>query len=216
MQQKDKFEFKGHLARPPAWDRACQLAQSHPWAEPQLARPAPLDMCSVIFYNHFSTEPLSLYQGILGWYSPQDQQLIEATLPLIEAMRDQFFPDCQPVKGEISYIGPNLEQGQHVDPRYFHKIAHRAHLCLTTCEGAYLEVEQDRQHIQVGEVWTFNNLLPHRSINEGSGSRVHMIIDFAPKTVWQDWCKRYGEKSLYTIDPEGRAANMLLFTNKQS
>jgi hypothetical protein len=37
-----------------------------------------------------------------------------------------------------------------------------------------------------------------------------MIIDFMPVAAWTDWVERYGENSLYNMDPEGRSANMLL------
>jgi len=210
MRQTPTFNLLGSLPVDPEFQRVIDLVTAHPWGQPQLARPAPLDKCSVIFYNNFSLTPLPIYRGSLGWYSDLDQALLAATMPLVEKMRDEFFPTCRPVKGEISYLGPNIAQGAHIDPRNFHKIAHRAHLCLTTCPGAYLTVKQERQHIQVGEVWTFNNLEPHRSLNEGEGDRVHMIIDYMEETVWQEFLDRYGEAKLYAVDQQAIAENKLI------
>lgn len=210
MRQTPTFTKLGSLVVDSDFEQVINLVKTHPWDEPQLHRPAPLEKCSVIFYNHFSTTPMALYKGALGWYSERDQELMKATLPLIDRMRDEFFPTCRPVKGEISYLGSNVAQGAHIDPRNFHKIAHRAHLCITTCPGAYLTVLDERQHIAVGEVWTFNNLDPHRSLNEGEGERVHMIIDFMEEAVWQEFVDRYGEFKLYAMDQQAIAENKLL------
>jgi len=210
MKQTPTFIKLGDVVLDLEFENIMQLADSHAWDQPQLCRPPPLEKCSVIYYNHFGTSPINIYKGILGWYSQQDQMLMTATLPLIDRMRRQFFPTCRPVKGEISYLGANIKQGMHIDPRKFHKIAHRAHLCLTTCPDAFLMVKHERQHIAVGEVWTFDNLEPHCSINTGTGSRIHMIIDFMEETVWLDFVQRYGELALYALDSQAVAQNKIL------
>lgn len=55
----------------------------------------------------------------------------------------------------------------------------RIHVPIITNEGAFLLAEGRAKHLEVGEVWTFDNQERHSVVN-GDRQRVHMIFDVNP------------------------------------
>ena len=74
---------------------------------------------------------------------------------------------------------PNGITRQHMDDREEWTRTVRIHVPIITNPGAVLLAEGRSKHLEVGEVWTFDNQQIH-SVMNGDSTRVHMIFDVDP------------------------------------
>ncbi|HVK80295.1 MAG TPA: aspartyl/asparaginyl beta-hydroxylase domain-containing protein [Verrucomicrobiae bacterium] len=74
---------------------------------------------------------------------------------------------------------PNGITRQHMDDREEWTRTVRIHVPIITNPGAVLLAEGRSKHLEVGEVWTFDNQQIH-SVMNGDSTRVHMIFDVNP------------------------------------
>jgi hypothetical protein len=101
------------------------------------------------------------------------------------AQLKNIFVDQICLRAMVINLPANTAQHWHVDPRMLHELAHRVHVALYTNPDSVIEVEQYEQHFAVGEVWEFNNLLPHRANNRGTSNRIHLITDWMPLETYE-------------------------------
>lgn len=155
-----------------------KLLYEHDWSKLQLQRSGPLEGSSVIFHQlYFPVE-----QNINDIkYDPIDLKLQNISYELINSVM-QLFPNYTILKGEISTCMPGVEQRTHVDPRVFHRFSKRLHLPIITNDFSFLEVDNTQYHLEKYNIYEFNNLKPHRSLNLGNTIRTHIIIDIIDQT----------------------------------
>ena len=104
---------------------------------------------------------------------------ILAQLPYISSLLAPEGPFGGAVYAFIFRTKPNGITRVHVDDDEAWVRAIRVHIPIVTNDGAFLMAEGRGKHLEVGEVWTFNNQDQHSVVN-GDSTRVHMIIDVDP------------------------------------
>lgn len=67
---------------------------------------------------------------------------------------------------------------EHVDRGAYFDRTDRYHLVLQTNEGATLTSGGETAHMAEGELWYFNDHVPHGGENRGWISRIHLVVDF--------------------------------------
>lgn len=159
----------------------------HDWAGQNLVRSYPLKDSTVIFYDHFGKDNNMFKQlyadGPKGvGYSFADKFLRYKTLPILDLILEQY-PNHRYIKGEISCCPPGNNQSFHVDPRVFHRFSRRVHLPLITNPECTLDIDVDSHHLEPLCLYEFNNIVLHRSVNNGTTNRVHLILDL----IQNDW-----------------------------
>jgi len=77
----------------------------------------------------------------------------------------------------------------HIDsnPAWFEPF--RVHVPLTTNDGAFLLSEGRSKHLNVGEVWTFDNQAEH-AVTNGDAVRAHLIFDVPPRDKLRNLIER--------------------------
>jgi hypothetical protein len=74
-----------------------------------------------------------------------------------------------------------LERGatlpMHHDADYFQSRRLRVHVPLSTDPGCRFRCGETVVHMAEGEAWIFDRLAAHQALNEGTGDRIHLIID---------------------------------------
>lgn len=160
-----------------------RLAAQHDWNDPGLSRPLEpsfLGTSAVVLpgLNAYTKKTYRLS-------GPKDQILINHTMPVLDWVLREIYPDHTIMRAEVGCTPPRYQQGQHYEPRVFHRFAHRLHVPLITDASCYLEIEGVRYHLPVGQVSVFNDLLYHHGCNPSAGIKVHIVADFMP-TEWFD------------------------------
>jgi hypothetical protein len=176
-----------------------ELMLAHDWTKLHLQRPKDTNFiqCQTIFYSEFSEAPLykKLYKN---YYDLDDINLKNKTYPIIDSLK-KIWPDHKLVRGEISYCPPNVRQGAHIDPRWFHQLSRRVHVPIITNYKSFLITGNDRQHLKQGEVWSFNNLIMHYGENLGTTPRIHLVFDFMDNELFKKFADK--ENQLYELLP---------------
>lgn len=69
-------------------------------------------------------------------------------------------------------IEPHIDEGEY--PKYYD----RFHVVLDSSDrGCIFQVDDETARMRKGEVYWFQNLLPHEAFNDSNVDRIHMIID---------------------------------------
>lgn len=113
------------------------------------------------------------------WYPaidhlPQARQLIFAVMARVEGERlgraliTSLEPGCR--------IDPHPDSGDHA--RYFE----RFHIVIQSTPGMIFRCGDEQVQMKTGEVWWFQNQIEHEVINNGSDTRIHLIVDIKTTT----------------------------------
>ena len=95
---------------------------------------------------------------------------------------DQYIP----VQAMLNLIMPNQRFPIHIDSFRFHQIARRYHICLDNSEVEYHFYINDKiitKYMNTGNLYFFNNLIPHGVSNSSLKPRTNLIIDMIPKCI---------------------------------
>ena len=89
---------------------------------------------------------------------------------------------------EIVKMSPHSKVPFHIDYGGSLETHNRTHIPLQTNEHATYEVFLEdktykKEHMFQGSIWNINNLELHRSVNLGTASRTHIIMDFIDRDV---------------------------------
>jgi Aspartyl/Asparaginyl beta-hydroxylase len=191
MWQESNFTKHGDIK---ISDKLKELVVTHPWENKHLWNPKFLGFENTQFiYYYFSELSGTLYKRN---YNEQDLALRSETQYILDYILT-IWPNYRFIKGEIAHCPPNVKQGMHVDFRVFHRFCHRVHVPITTNTQAHLKVENTKQHLAQGEIWTFNNLKLHASENLGLTGRAHIIVDIMNPEVYDKFISKYPESYLY-------------------
>jgi hypothetical protein len=82
-------------------------------------------------------------------------------------------------------LAPNGRVYRHIDHGDYYQRRDRYHLVLHSPSGSLLGCDDEWVRMQPGELWWFNNKLPHEAINESDDWRIHLIFDVEPNVPGQ-------------------------------
>ena len=60
---------------------------------------------------------------------------------------------------------------------YYHYLIHRIHIPIITNDEVYFRVNEEVQHMEVGECWEFNSDYTHDTWNAGKEDRIHLHLN---------------------------------------
>ena len=66
---------------------------------------------------------------------------------------------------------------EHVDRGLYYHLRDRYHLVLRSPLGSRLRAESEEVRMREGELWWFDNRLPHEAFNDADEPRIHLIVD---------------------------------------
>ena len=66
---------------------------------------------------------------------------------------------------------------EHVDRGLYYHLRDRYHLVLRSPLGSRLRAESEEVRMAEGELWWFDNRLPHEAFNDAGEPRIHLIVD---------------------------------------
>ncbi len=89
--------------------------------------------------------------------------------------------DADPGRAKIALLPPGGKVYPHIDRGEYYKRRDRYHLVLQTETGNYLAAGIEKVFMQCGELWWFNNKLPHEAFNGSERDRIHLIFDLEPQ-----------------------------------
>jgi len=69
---------------------------------------------------------------------------------------------------------------RHRDRGLYYLIRDRYHLVLRSLSGSRMQCEDQFSTWRTGEVWWFNNHVPHQAFNDSDDERIHVIFDVLP------------------------------------
>jgi aspartyl/asparaginyl beta-hydroxylase (cupin superfamily) len=87
-----------------------------------------------------------------------------------------------PGRAKIANLPPAGKVFPHIDRGEYYLPRDRFHLVLQSSPGNFLAAGTEKVHLQVGELWWFDNKLPHEAQNNSKQSRIHIIFDLEPKS----------------------------------
>ena len=91
--------------------------------------------------------------------------------------------DAELGRAKFANLLPGKRVLPHIDRGEYYKIRDRYHLVLKSKEGNYLAAGKEKTCLHEGELWWFDNKLPHEAVNESSEERIHLIFDLQPHSV---------------------------------
>lgn len=131
--------------------------------------------------------------------SIEEAAIIKSCDPLMSEI-SSLFPYHVFVKAELYCIHGDTIQDTHVDPRIFHRFSHRVHIPLIVTDKSYLKINDNLYHLEPFNIYTFNNVAPHCSMNLGIGRRIHLVVDIMPSL----WFSRLRGANISIWDLESR------------
>lgn len=114
-------------------------------------------------------------------YSDRDLNLLKLCEPIINMIRERYYPKYIRVRGEIATIVPGTQISYHMDENNFHKLSHRIHVPLLTNSENFniwkINDEDVEIHLEYGKIYEINNRIIHSAVNRSDTHRTHLIID---------------------------------------
>ena len=83
-------------------------------------------------------------------------------------------------RAKLANLPPGKKVLTHIDRGEYYKIRDCFHVVLKSRDGKYLAAGDEKVHMQEGELWWFDNKLPHEAFNGSSEERIHLIFDLEP------------------------------------
>ena len=77
----------------------------------------------------------------------------------------------------VNKIEPGGRIFPHVDTPIYTEYYNRFHVVLTSPPECWFRSGEEVVHMNVGEVWWFDNKQEHEVVNEGNTDRIHMVVD---------------------------------------
>lgn len=137
-----------------------------------------------------------------------DIPIIKLCLPLLSEINN-IFPSHKFIKGELYYLPAKTTQNAHVDPKVFHRFAHRVHIPLLSNNSSYLQVNENVYHLDPFNIYSFNNVVRHRSINDGDTPRLHLVVDVI-SNIMHDMLRKENI-DIWETETEPSSSNMLSY-----
>jgi len=87
---------------------------------------------------------------------------------------------AEPQRAMYVRLAPHKNVYRHVDTGAYYRVRDRYHLVLGSADGSPLTSGSERCVLREGELWWFDNKLPHEAFNPGDSWRIHLIFDLLP------------------------------------
>ena len=113
----------------------------------------------------------------------QHENVDQPIFKLLPEARKYIFDLMAFVSGErlgrcmINKLKPGGVIYPHADTPVHAEYWDRFHIVLQTGPGSNFRCGDEWAHMQVGEVWWFNNRLEHEVVNNSADDRIHLVID---------------------------------------
>ena len=116
-----------------------------------------------------------------------DYDLFDICQPIIEQVK-KYLPNSEPSLVQLATVLPNQKLTWHIDTYLYQQFSNKIHIPLYTNPNATYEVFLENKHYEKinmteSAIWNIDNLVLHRSVNNGDSFRTHLIIDFIDKDV---------------------------------
>ena len=116
-----------------------------------------------------------------------DYDLLEICDPIIKEVQ-KYLPNSEPSLLQLATILPGQKLKWHIDTYLYQQFSNKIHIPLQTNEQSTYEVFLEdktykKDHMTQGGIWNINNLELHRSVNLGTTSRTHIIMDFIDRDI---------------------------------
>lgn len=88
---------------------------------------------------------------------------------------------AEPQRAMYVRLAPRRQVYRHTDVGEYYLVRDRYHLVIQSEGGSPLTSGHERNLLHEGELWWFDNKLPHEAFNESNAWRVHLIFDLLPR-----------------------------------
>lgn len=82
-----------------------------------------------------------------------------------------------PGRAAVVRLRPNGKVYEHVDWGFYYQLRDRFHLVIKSHAGSPLRTGSELRRLAEGELWWFENRIPHEAWNESEQDRIHLIVD---------------------------------------
>lgn len=99
--------------------------------------------------------------------------------PLTCEMVERLAKSRAGILGRVALVnlGPNGQIYPHIDEGHYYQVRFRYHLVLQSPAGSRLNAGDEGVTMHEGELWWFNNRIPHEAYNDSDQDRIHIIFD---------------------------------------
>lgn len=89
-----------------------------------------------------------------------------------------------PGRAVLVRLRPGGRVYEHIDRGLYYQLRSRYHLVLKSASGSPLRAGPEEIRMREGELWWFDNRLPHEAYNDSGEDRIHLITDvLSPASV---------------------------------
>lgn len=152
--------------------------------------------CSFVpWYQNLNTE------AIIG---PGESDLYNAALPIVESVQQQLGSEYVMWGAELNLVPPGATVTAHCDKHFYSDYTLRTHVVLETNDDVKFGFDSTIHNFKLGECFIFNNKRKHSIVNFGQTNRLHFVIDFVQKPIFQ-----YVERSIAPFGGHGGTQHIL-------
>lgn len=110
--------------------------------------------------------------------SPSWAMFQPVLLPIMEqAIRPYGFVEPAFPKAMLARLEAGQEIDRHIDGAGSNLVTHKIHVPLQTNPGALFYVNDEAFHLEAGQAYEVNNIVPHGAVNRGDADRIHFIFE---------------------------------------
>ena len=113
------------------------------------------------------------------------KELYELSIPLFEAVENKLF-NYKIIKLEINLMPPSTKIETHTDKWGVMSNCIRVHIPIQTNDQVLFKIGNNTYTIPEGQMFEFNNQIPHSIENNGDNVRVHYVFDLIEKEYLED------------------------------
>ncbi len=158
------------------------------------------------FEAHRQTQALELiYDNDFRHFNPTYLELYaefeQALKPLIDLIGGHYQHNGFVVRLIFTKLEGHGKIAPHTDGLYSLLKCHRIHVPIVTNENVIFMIGGEEKILRTGEIWEINNATIHAVDNQSNEDRIHLIIDWVPKS---------------TVRPEDKNPGLLATTRSNS
>ena len=131
--------------------------------------------CHVPWYQDLNTEE------IIG---KEQSDLYEQAKPLFDHIATQLGNEYLMWGAELNSVPAGSTVKPHCDRHFYSDYTTRVHVVLKTNDDVEFVFENQTKNFKEGECFIFNNKLTHGIINNGITARLHLVVDFVPRSIF--------------------------------
>lgn len=118
-----------------------------------------------------------LYKNLLKTVPTENMARLPELASFLEAFAEK--EEARLERAYISILQPHGKVRRHWDHGLYHLFLRRYHLVLQS-DGTRVKVDREIVFFSKGELWWFNNLLPHEFSHDSEKERIHVVFDLRP------------------------------------